>query len=171
MRELHSHWRLLPQISPSEAQSDGIVNSYPRRSGGDTARKSPPIQLAEVASPAANSLHELAALFPRFRADSGRSVQQAAESAEVSPPPSGRPHPFLRVVCPTACRSKGIELKAVDVTAARKRTLPSRAGSGPHTSILTATHCFRRNALSLAHQKTPSAMSTPKTMTIVPVIW
>ncbi len=32
-----------------------------------------------VASTAANSLHELAALFPRFRADSGRSVQQAAD--------------------------------------------------------------------------------------------
>jgi hypothetical protein len=69
-----------------------------------------------VASPAANSLHELAALFPQFRADSGRSVQQAAESAEVSPPPSGRPHPFLRVVCPSSVSSTFRKLQAGDVT-------------------------------------------------------
>jgi hypothetical protein len=50
-----------------------------------------------VASTAANSLHELAALFPRFRADSGRSVQQAAESAEVSPPLAGKPTATARL--------------------------------------------------------------------------
>jgi len=74
-------------------------------------------QLTEDASPAANSLHELAALFPRFRADSGRSVQQAAESAEVTPPPEGRPRPFQRVVCPTSASSRYRQLRSVNVTA------------------------------------------------------
>ena len=44
------------------------------------------------------------ALFPRFRTDSGRSVQQTVESAAVSPPRAGSPHPFLRVVQPLSIR-------------------------------------------------------------------
>ena len=39
---------------------------------------------------------------------------EAAESADVSPPPAGRPHPFLWVVCPTSCTKKNRELQSVD---------------------------------------------------------
>ena len=51
--------------------------------------------LQEDASTAASSAGRQPALFPQFRTDSGRSVQQAAESAAVSPSPAGRPYAFL----------------------------------------------------------------------------
>jgi len=55
-----------------------------------------------VASTSASWLIFVAAVFQNFRTVFGRSVQQAAESAEVSTPPAGRSQLFLRVVCPTA---------------------------------------------------------------------
>jgi hypothetical protein len=89
------------------------------------------------------------------------------ESAEVAPPPAGRPHPFLRVGCPTDCSLEVPELASVDVTEARSRAWQKSPLNGPSMACprldLYPVTCVRRAHIKYSSvRKQGSALSVKR---------